>query len=111
MHTVSSRGFMRRLGMSAVVAAIALATIDARALRPDSPAADQEPQKDVVDLTIKTTGAQTRYAVPDFVAINPDAAAEGKTLAQVLFDDLAFEREFYLIPRDTSASIGAPKPG
>jgi TolB protein len=102
---------MRRLGMSAVVAAIALATIDARALRPDSPAADQEPQKDVVDLTIKTTGAQTRYAVPDFVAINPDAAAEGKTLAQVLFDDLAFEREFYLIPRDTSASIGAPKPG
>jgi len=102
---------MRRSGMSAIVAAIALATIDARALRPDSPAADHEQQKDVVELTITTTGAQTRYAVPDFVAINADAAAEGKTLAQVLYDDLAFEREFYLIPRDTSASIGALRPG
>lgn len=96
--------------MSAIVAAIALATIDARASRPDSPA-DQQQQNDVVDLTIKTGGAQPRYAVPDFVAVNPDAAAEGKTLAQVLNDDLDFEREFYLIPRDTFASIGPLRPG
>ena len=49
-------------------------------------------------------GTPPRYAVPDFVALTPDAAEVAKTVAQVLWDDLAFEREFYLIPRDTYAS-------
>src|SRR5262245_30990183 len=111
MHTVHSRRIVRRSGISVIAAAIALAAIDARALRPVSAAASQQQQRDVVDLTITSTGAQIKYAVPDFVAINPEAAAEGKTLAQVLYDDFDFEREFYLIPRDTSASIGAFRPG
>ncbi|HEX5108033.1 MAG TPA: hypothetical protein VFV95_06285 [Vicinamibacterales bacterium] len=111
MHTVHSRRIARRSGTSLIVAAVALAAIHAPALRPVSAAAGQSQQKDVVDLTITSTGAQIKYAVPDFVAINPEAAADGKTLAQVLYDDLDFEREFYLIPRDTSASIPPPRPG
>jgi TolB protein len=46
-------------------------------------------------------GAPPRYAVPDFIALTPDAdtAAAARTIGEVLFDDLAFEREFDLIPR------------
>jgi len=45
--------------------------------------------------------------VPDFLALSGDAetAAAAKTIGQVLWDDLEFEREFYLIPRDTYGSI------
>ena len=35
----------------------------------------------------------------------PETAAGAKTIASVLWEDLGFEREFYLIPRDTYASI------
>jgi len=50
-------------------------------------------------------GTPPRYAVPDFMALTPDSAEIAKTLAQVLWDDLGFEREFYLIPRDTYATV------
>ena len=50
-------------------------------------------------------GAPPRFAVPDFVALTPDAADIAKTIGQVLWDDLNFEREFYLIPRDTYATV------
>ena len=50
-------------------------------------------------------GVPPRYAVPDFIALTPNAAETAKMLAQVLWDDLNFEREFYMIPRDTSATI------
>ena len=65
-----------------------------------------------VDLTISgEPGAPPRYAVPDFLPASNDSdiAAAAKTIGQVLWDDLAFEREFDLIPRDTYASIPAYK--
>jgi TolB protein len=54
-------------------------------------------------------GLPPRYAVPDFIALSNDreTVEVAKTIAQVLFDDLNFEREFYLIPRDTYKSIPA----
>jgi TolB protein len=54
-------------------------------------------------------GTPPRYAVPDFVAASPDAAEIAKTISQVLWDDLEFEREFYLIPRDTYSTIPAAR--
>jgi TolB protein len=64
----------------------------------------QEPPR--VDLVISSSGgSQIRYAVPDFVAATPDVAEVGRTLAQVLWNDLDFERELYMIPRDTYSSI------
>lgn len=69
--------------------------------------AQQPPQ---VELIISSSGgSQTRYAVPDFAAATPDLAEVGRTLAQVLWNDLEFERELYMIPRDTYSSI--PRPG
>lgn len=56
-------------------------------------------------------GAPPRYAVPDLIPLTrePDTLAAAQAIAQVLWNDLAFEREFYMIPRDTYATIPAPK--
>jgi hypothetical protein len=48
-------------------------------------------------------GAQTRLAVPDLLALSSDKETQdaARVIGQVLWDDLNFEREFYMIPRDT----------
>ena len=56
-------------------------------------------------ISTDSQGTPPRFAVPDFVALTPDASEIAKTLGQVLWDDLNFEREFYMIPRDTYSSI------
>ena len=50
-----------------------------------------------------------KYAVPDFIAPGGDAKmqAAAKLIGEVLWDDLNFEREFYLISRDTYKTIPA----
>jgi TolB protein len=79
-----------------------------------APQAQQPPQQpppqqpSVVTLTISGEGgAAPRLAVPDFIPLSQDAetVAAAKTIGQVLYDDLNFEREFALIPRDTYATI------
>jgi TolB protein len=72
-----------------------------------APAASQQQPTDIAVVISGDPGTPPRYAVPDFVALTPDAADAAKTLGQVLWDDLNFEREFYLIPRDTYGSIPA----
>lgn len=68
------------------------------------------PQPSEIEVTISgDPGTPPRYAVPDFIALSPDAADIAKTIGQVLWDDLGFEREFYLIPRDTYATIPAAR--
>jgi len=65
-----------------------------------------------VSLTITgEPGALPRYAVPDFIALSSDAETveAAKTIGQALWDDLNFEREFDMIPRDTYASIPAAR--
>ncbi len=65
-------------------------------------------QSGEISLTINgAAGLPPKYAVPDFIALtnDPEIAAAAKTIGQVLWDDLNFEREFYLIPRDTYKSI------
>ena len=77
-------------------------------------AAQQQPsdrlsgQRSAVDLTIgDRIGAAPRFAVPD--CLTPDAAANlvavGQTIAQVLWDDLEFEREFRMLARDTYGTV------
>jgi TolB protein len=66
--------------------------------------APQQPSEVAVVIS-GDPGTPPRYAVPDFIAATPDAAEAAKTITQVLWDDLAFEREFYLIPRDTYSTI------
>ena len=69
------------------------------------PAQPQQPQSRSALTISGEPGAPPRFAVPDFVALSSDAetAAAAKMIGQVLWDDLDFEREFDLIPRDTYA--------
>ena len=81
-----------------------------------TPPASQQPppsQASEVSLVISgDPGAPPRYAVPDFFAASSDGSppdeatnAAAQVIGQVLWDDLSFEREFYMIPRDTYSSI------
>jgi TolB protein len=90
-----------------VVAAATVAVIAAPAIRA---AVRQAQQPSEVAVVISgDSGTPPRYAVPDFVALTPDAADAGRTIGQVLWDDLNFEREFYMIPRDTYGSVPAAR--
>ena len=75
----------------------------------NSPAAPQTPtQQQPAAIELRITGepgTAPRYAVPDFVATTPDAAEIAKTLGQVLWDDLNYERVFYMLPRDTYSTV------
>jgi TolB protein len=81
-----------------------------RAQAPATPPSQAPQQPSEIELVISgEPGTPPRYAIPEFVASTPDAADAAKTLGQVLWDDLNFEREFYLIPRDTYASVPAAR--
>jgi TolB protein len=76
--------------------------------QPQSPAPEAPRQNDQIVVKIQgPPGLPPKYAVPDFIALTNDAEtiAAAKTVGQVLWEDLNFEREFYLIPRDTYRSI------
>lgn len=65
-------------------------------------------QRTGVDLIIgDRIGAQPRIAVPDCLALTSDTGTveAAATVAEVLFDDLAFEREFRMVARDTYRTI------
>src|ERR1700741_4659764 len=102
---------MKNMHVIAVMLA-ALAVASGRsaltAQQPASPSAPRPQQPSEIELTISgDPGTPPRFAVPDFIAMTPDAAEIAKTVTQVLWDDLNFEREFYLIPRDTYSTVPA----
>ncbi len=77
--------------------------------QPPATPADQPPrrQSEISLIIGDTIGAPPRMAVPDFLAVTGDAETieAAKTIAQVLWDDLDFEREFQMVPRDTYRTI------
>jgi TolB protein len=89
--------------------AIAIAAVVAAPALTKAARQGQQPSEVSTVISSDNPGTPPRYAVPDFVALTPDAADIAKTLGQVLWDDLNFEREFYLIPRDTYTSIPAAR--
>jgi TolB protein len=91
------------------IGAAAALTAQAPQNPPAQPPAPQQP--DAIAATITgAPGLPPKIAVPDFIALSTDAdtVAAAKALGPVLWDDLNFEREFYLIPRDTYRSIPQP---
>lgn len=104
---------MRRT-LTALSLAGALCGATLVALQPPQPPADAPPpqqQSDIMMTISGEPGAPPRYAVPDFIALSGDAEsrAAAKTIGEVLWADLEFEREFYMIPRDTYGSIPAAR--
>ena len=99
-----------RLPATLLAAAVALTATGRVAARPAVTAAPQQPSE--INLTISgDAGARPRYAVPDFIIRSTDAetAAAARLMGTVLWDDLAFEQEFYMVPRDTYKSIPAAR--
>ncbi len=80
------------------------------AQQPDETPPQPPRQRSEIDLVIgDRVGAQPRLAVPDCIAITGDDSTKtaAATIAEVLWNDLDFEREFRMLPRDTYASIPA----
>jgi len=108
---------MRRIPLILIFTAVILGpAVAAMQNPPSSPPQGQPPapqQQNEIGLTINPGDPTSppKYAVPDFIALSKDAEtqAAAKILGQVLWDDLDFEREFYMIPRDTYGSIPAAK--
>jgi TolB protein len=88
---------------AAVLAAVAAAAQQPPA--PQQPPAQPQQPSEIETVITGDPGTPPRYAVPDFVAATAEAAEAARTIARVLWDDLAFEREFYMIPRDTYATV------
>ena len=68
---------------------------------------DAPQQGQVIDVTLSGSGSHPKIGLPTFFTGGGSATLQetAKTLADVLAFDLEFEREFYIIPRTTSASI------
>jgi TolB protein len=64
-------------------------------------------QSEIILSLSGESGAKPRYAVPDFMARTSDTETTdaARLVGAVLWDDLAFEREFYMVPRDTYRSV------
>jgi TolB protein len=99
-----------RSRIALILTAVAL-TIAAAAAQQSSAPGSPSPQQpsDLAVVINGDPGTPPRYAVPDFVALSPDAAAEAKTLGEVLWNDLNYERELYMIPRDTYSTVPAAR--
>lgn len=98
----------RHLTVLVALLAAPLALAGQQGQPPATPPQTQQPQEVGVVIT-GASGSAPKLAVPDFIALSSDAETQSmaSTIGQVLWDDLAFEREFYMIPRDTYASIPA----
>ena len=96
--------------MMTAVAMTAVVTLAGRAQQPPPavPASPQQPS-DITTVITSEGGAAPRLAVPEFIALTKDAETQAiaRTITQTLFDDLTFEREFALVPRDIYATIPA----
>ncbi|HEY7285901.1 MAG TPA: hypothetical protein VH497_10685 [Vicinamibacterales bacterium] len=73
------------------------------------PATPQQPTEVTVPL-VGEGGLPPKMAVAGFLALSNDGetTAAAKTIADVLFDDLKFEREFYMIEKDAAATVPPP---
>jgi TolB protein len=102
---------LRPICLTSLAAAVALVSLNAGGRTPAQPQVPQPPPQQPSEISTTITsgenGAPPRFAVPDFLALSSDTetAAIAKTIGQVLWDDLNFEREFAMIPRDTYATI------
>lgn len=94
--------------LPALAALLIVASAAVMAQQPAPPPQGQQPSSVELRLT-GDPGSPPRLAVPDLLALTPDRETQeaARTISEVLWDDLNFEREFALIPRDTYKSIPA----
>ena len=93
-----------RLRFKLCGAAVIAASAALLAQQPQTPA---QKQPEIGIILTGEGGSQIRLAVPDLLALSNDRETQeaAKTISEVLWDDLNYEREYYMIPRDTYKSI------
>lgn len=98
---------MTRTFLTIAGGALLIASVSAQPPQTPPPPASQQPSEVVTSITSGEAGTPPRFAVPDFIALSSDAESldAARTIGRVLYDDLNFEREFALIPRDTYQTI------
>src|SRR5262245_50797688 len=89
----------------ALVAVVALS-----AQHPPPAQQSQQPDRSGVVIGSGDPKSPPKMAVPEFIPLSkePEVLSAAKTIADVLWDDLAYEKEFYMIPRDIMRSIPRP---
>jgi len=108
MSSPSIRIIPRWAALAVVVSAVAVAAQQPPASPP--PASQQPAPQQPTSVELRITGepgTPPRLAVPDLIALSPDKETQdaARVIGEVLWDDMNFEREFYMIPRDTYKSI------
>jgi TolB protein len=96
-------------GVIAVAAAFLVAGIVAAQQPPQQPVPAPQQPNEIVTRIDSGSAAPPHYAVPDFIALSPGAAPIAQMVAQVLWDDLAFEREFDMMPRDINKTVAVAR--
>jgi TolB protein len=106
---MTTRSRLTFVTAAAFAAAVFLAGTDRP--RAAAPVPQGGQQSEIILSLSGEAGARPRYAVPDFIARtnDPETAAAAKLVAAVLWDDLSFEREFYMVPRDTYGTLPPAK--
>jgi TolB protein len=101
--------------LTVVFSVSAVLALAAQTPPPQQPPATQPPtgtqQPDAIGLILVGDPERPpRLAVPEFIPLSkePDVVSAAKIIADVLWDDFAFEKEFYMIPRDTLRSVPLP---
>lgn len=93
-----------------LVAALMAVSAVLAAQQPAPQPPPQPQQQSSVELRLTgDPGTPPRMAVPDLLALSSDKETQeaARVIGEVLWNDLDFEREFYMIPRDTYRSIPA----
>lgn len=105
----TTSGAAVRIAAVVLVAGAALAAAQQPQTPQPAAPAPQQPSEIRTTITSGGVGAPPRFAVPDFVALSKDreSVEAARLMGRVLFDDLNFEREFALIPRDVYATVRA----
>jgi len=99
------------IALAAAAAAVVVPQTQTPQQQTPPPGQQQPQQQSEISISISgPPGLPPKFAVPDFIALSnePETVAAAKALGQVLWDDLNYEREFYMIARDTYRSIPTP---
>jgi TolB protein len=79
---------------------------------PQQPPAGQDPQDPgaVRAVLLGDPGSPPKLAVPEFIPLSkePEVVAAAKTMGDVLWDDFAFEKEYYMFARDVLRTVPRP---
>lgn len=100
---------MTRIFLTLTAGALLIAGVSAQPPQTPPPAGAAQQPSEISTTITSDAGAPARFAVPDFIPLSTDAETvdAARTIGRVLFDDLTFEREFSLMPRDVYASVPA----